>query len=81
MMLKFKKKDHQPIETEDLAAKLSESNRKKDYFLLSIQALLELMKEFTMHLILTSPIIKMISLLNLLLSIFLDLGRIRYLTN
>ena len=50
MMLKFIKKDHQQIETEDLAAKLSDSNRKKDYFLLSIQALLQLIKEFALDL-------------------------------
>ena len=50
MMLKFIKKDHQQIETEDLAAKLSDSNRKKDYFLLSIQALLQLIKQFALDL-------------------------------
>ena len=38
------------METEDLAAKLSESSRKKEYFLLSIQALLQLMKEFALDL-------------------------------
>ncbi len=50
MMLKFKKKDNHQIETEDLAAKLSESNQKKEYFLLSIQALLQLVKEFALDL-------------------------------
>ena len=50
MMLKLRKKDNHHIETEDLAAKLSESNRKKEYFLLSIQALLQLMKEFALDL-------------------------------
>ena len=38
------------METEDLAAKLSEISRKKEYFLLSIQALLQLMKEFALDL-------------------------------
>ena len=50
MMLKLKKKDHPQIETEDLAAKLSEINREKDYFLLSIQTLLQLIKEFALDL-------------------------------
>ena len=50
MLSTLKKKDNQQIETGDLAAKLSENKQRKDYFLLSIQALLQFIKEFALDL-------------------------------
>ena len=50
MLLKFKKKDSNKTDPEDLAAELSESNQKKEYFLLSIRTLLQLMKESALDL-------------------------------
>jgi diguanylate cyclase len=50
MLLKFKKKDNHQVNFEDLAAELSESNQKSEYFLLAIRALLQLLKEFALDL-------------------------------
>ena len=50
MLLKFKRKDSNQKDTEGLAAELSDSNQKKEYFLLSIRALLQFMKEFALDL-------------------------------
>jgi diguanylate cyclase len=50
MLLKFKKKDSNQKDTEDLAADLSDSNQKREYFLLSIRALLQFIKEFALDL-------------------------------
>ena len=50
MLLKFKKKDGNQKHMEDLAAELRESNRKNEYFLLTIRALLQLLKEFALDL-------------------------------
>jgi diguanylate cyclase len=50
MLLRFKKKDGAQTNLEDLATELSESNQKKDYFLLAIRSLLQLLKEFALDL-------------------------------
>ena len=50
MLSKLKKKDRHQTGTEDLIAELSDSNHKKEYFLLSIRALLQLIKEFALDL-------------------------------
>lgn len=50
MLLKFKKKEGEQPTIEDLTAELSDSNRKKEYFLLAIRALLQLLKEFALDL-------------------------------
>ena len=46
----MKKKGDDQVNIEDLSAELSESNRKKDYFMLAIRALLQLLKEFALDL-------------------------------
>ena len=50
MLLKFKKKEGHQQSIENLAAELSESNQKSEYFLLAIQALLQFLKEFALDL-------------------------------
>jgi diguanylate cyclase len=50
MLLSLKKKDSDQIETENLSALLSESNQRKEYFLISILALLQFVKEFALDL-------------------------------
>jgi len=50
MLLSLKKKDSDQIETENLSAQLSESNQRKEYFLISILALLQFVKEFALDL-------------------------------
>ena len=50
MLLKFNKKDSSQKDTEDLAAELSDSNQKKEYFLVSILSLLQFMNEFALDL-------------------------------
>ena len=50
MLLKLKKKDGEQPNIEDLAAELSESDRKRKYFLLAIRALLQFLKEFALDL-------------------------------
>ena len=50
MLLKFKKKEGHQQSIENLAAELSESNQKSEYFLLAIRALLQLLKEFALDL-------------------------------
>ena len=50
MLLRLKKKDGEQPNIEDLSAELSESNRKREYFLLAIRALLQLLKEFALDL-------------------------------
>jgi diguanylate cyclase len=50
MLLKFKKKDGNQEKVVDLAAELRESNRIKEYFLLTIRELLQLLKEFALDL-------------------------------
>lgn len=50
MLLKLKKKNNDLLETEDLWAKLKKSAEKQDYFLLSIRALLQFLKDFSLDL-------------------------------
>jgi len=50
MLLNFKKKNGNQENVADLAAELRESNRKKEYFLLTIRELLQLLKEFALDL-------------------------------
>ena len=50
MLIKFKNKDSNQTNTADLLAELSDSKQKKEYFLLSVQVLLEFIKEFALDL-------------------------------
>jgi diguanylate cyclase len=50
MLIKFKNKDSNQTDTAELAAELRDSKQKKEYFLLSVQVLLQFMKEFALDL-------------------------------
>ena len=50
MLLKLKKKENDEIKTEDLSAQPSDSNEKKDFYLQSILALLQFIKDFSLDL-------------------------------
>ena len=50
MLLKFKNKDNHQTEAEVLPVELRDSNQKKEFYLLSIQALMQFMKEFALDL-------------------------------
>ena len=50
MLLKLKKKENDQITTEDLSAQLRDSCKKKDFYLLSIRALLQFIKDFSLDL-------------------------------
>jgi len=50
MLLKLKKKENDEIQTEDLSAQLSDSGEKIDFYLLSILALLQFIKDFSLDL-------------------------------
>jgi len=50
MLIKFKNKDSNQTDTAELAAELRDSKQKEEYFLLSVQVLLQFMKEFALDL-------------------------------
>ena len=50
MLIKFKNKDSNQTDTAGLAAELRDSKQKKEFFLLSVQVLLEFMKDFALDL-------------------------------
>ena len=50
MLLKLKKKEDDQIKTEDLSAQLRGSDEKKDFYMLSILALLQFIKDFSLDL-------------------------------
>jgi len=50
MLLKLKKKESDLIKTEDLSAQLRDSGKKKDFYLLSIRALFQFIKDFSLDL-------------------------------
>ncbi len=50
MLLKLKKKENDQINTQDLAAQLRDISKKKDFYLLSIRALLQFIKDFSLDL-------------------------------
>jgi diguanylate cyclase len=50
MLLKLKKKENDPFKTEDLSAELKDCSRKNDFYVLSIRALLQFIKDFSMDL-------------------------------
>jgi diguanylate cyclase len=50
MLIKFKNKDSHQTDTAEMAAELRENKQKKEYFLLSVQVLLQFMKEFALDL-------------------------------
>ena len=50
MLLKLKKKKENQIETGDLSVQLKETDEKKEFFLLSIRALLQFIKDFSLDL-------------------------------
>ena len=50
MLLKLKKKENDQINTEDLSAQLKDCSEKKNFYLLSIQAMLQFIKDFSLDL-------------------------------
>ena len=50
MRLKLKKKETDLIDTDDLSVQLEDSDKKKDFFQLSIRALLQFIKDFSLDL-------------------------------
>jgi diguanylate cyclase len=50
MLLKLKKKENDQIKTEGLSAQLRDSSEKKDFYLISIRALLQFIKDFSLDL-------------------------------
>ena len=50
MLLKFRKKDIEPTQVEELSARLKRIDQKKEFFQLSIRALLQFIKDFSLDL-------------------------------
>jgi hypothetical protein len=50
MLIKFKNKDNHQTDAEALALELRDSNRRTEFFLLSIRALMQFTKEFALDL-------------------------------